>query len=227
MQGGLAGGGRIGPNAVTRLAQALGPARAREVFAAAGLADRLDAPPDRMVPEAEAVALHRALRARLGEATADAVSREAGRLTAHYLLAHRIPRALQWVLRRLPGGIAARILVAAIGCHAWTFAGSGRFRVVAGRPLRLEIAGGPIARAGAATHPVCGYYAATFESLFRALAGDRARVVETACQAAGAPACVFELRRLPAFSASPVSARSAGTDARSHGPAPAAPRPGR
>lgn len=227
MQGEPVGGGRIGPNAVTRLAEALGPVRAREVFAAAGLADRLEAPPDRMVPEAEVVALHRALRARLGEAGADVVSREAGRLTACYLLAHRIPGTLQWVLRHLPGGIAARILVAAIGRHAWTFAGSGRFRVVTGRPLRLEITGGPIARAGAATDPVCAYYAATFESLFRALAGDGSRVVETACQATGAPACVFELRRSPAFSAPALSARSGDTDARSHAPAPAAPRPSR
>jgi divinyl protochlorophyllide a 8-vinyl-reductase len=84
--------------------------------------------------------------------------------------------------------------VSAIRRHAWTFAGSGRFRVLPGTPLRLEVAGGPIPRAGAADHPVCGYYAATFETLFRALVSPRTQVTEVACEAMGAPACVFALR---------------------------------
>jgi len=194
MDGSLPTTARIGPNAVTRLAEALGPDRARDVFGAAGLSARLAEPPGRMVPEGEVVALHRAARACLGEPAADAASREAGRLTALYLLANRIPRPLQAVLKRLPAGLAARILTKAIGNHAWTFAGSGRFRVVHGRPMRLEVEGGPIPRAGAADHPVCGYYAATFETLFRALVSPRTHVAEVACEATGAPACVFELR---------------------------------
>lgn len=194
MDGAALAAGRIGPNAVTRLAEALGPDVAATVFAAAGLMHRLADPPDRMVPEAEVTALHRAARRLLGEARAETASREAGRLTARYLLAHRIPRVLQWLLRALPAGIAARILLGAIGRHAWTFAGSGRFRVLPGRPLRLEIAGGPIASAAAADHPVCAYYAATFETLFVALVSPRTRVIETECEAMGAAACVFQLR---------------------------------
>lgn len=147
-----------------------------------------------MVPEAEVTALHRALRDVLGETQADSIAREAGRRTARYLLAHRIPRPLQWMLRLLPARLSARILVAAISRHAWTFAGGGTFRQVSARPMRLEIAGGPIARAGAADHPVCGYYAATFETLFRALVSADTVVEEAACEAMGDPACVFELR---------------------------------
>ncbi|WP_270933242.1 bacteriochlorophyll 4-vinyl reductase [Falsiroseomonas oryzae] len=194
MDGGMVAAGRIGPNAITRLAEALGPDLARQVFAAAGLERRLAEPPGRMVPEGEVIALHRAARTIMGETAADAASREAGRLTALYLLAHRIPRPLQWILRVLPAPIAAQVLLGAIGRHAWTFAGSGAFRVRPGRPLRLEIAGAPIARAAAADHPVCGYYAATFETLFRALVSPRTRVQETACEAMGAEACVFEVR---------------------------------
>ncbi|PWS39034.1 bacteriochlorophyll 4-vinyl reductase [Falsiroseomonas bella] len=194
MQASLTEAGRIGPNAVTRLAEALGPAEAPGIFAAAGLSHRLVDPPGRMVPEAEVTALHRAARRLLGEAEAERAAREAGRLTALYLLANRIPRPLQAVLKRLPAGLAARILTGAIGRHAWTFAGSGRFRVLPGRPMRLEVAGGPIPRAGEADHPVCGYYAATFETLFRALVSPRTQVAEVACEAMGAPACVFELR---------------------------------
>ncbi len=190
--------GRIGPNAITRMAEALearfGTDRTARIFAEAGLAAHLLAAPGRMVPEAEVTALHRATRASLGEAEADAASREAGRLTALYLLAHRIPRPVQWLLRLLPPWPAARLLLRAIGAHAWTFAGSGRFRVLPGRPLRLEIAGGPIARAGQSATPVCGYYAATFETLFRALVSRRAAVTEAACEARGDPACVFEIR---------------------------------
>jgi divinyl protochlorophyllide a 8-vinyl-reductase len=185
---------RIGPNAVTRLAESLGPARSVAVFAAAGLAHRLADPPGRMVPEQEVTALHRAARALLGEAAAEAASREAGVLTARYLLAHRIPRPMQGLLRLLPAPLAARVLLGAIGRHAWTFAGGGRFAVLGWSPLRLGIAGGPIARAGEADHPVCGYYAATFETLFRALVHRRTTVTETACEAMGAPGCVFELR---------------------------------
>lgn len=188
-----AGGARIGPNAVTRLAEALGAA-APAVFAAAGLAHRLATPPDSMVPEAEVTALHRALRAGLAPEAADRVAREAGRRTALYLLAHRIPRPMQALLRLLPPGLSARLLLRAIGRHAWTFAGSGAFRILPGTPPRFAIEHGPIARAGAAPHPVCGYYAATFEALCAALVSPRARVEEIACEAMGAPACLFALR---------------------------------
>lgn len=185
--------GRIGPNAVTRLAEALGPERARAVFLAAGLSHRLSAPPTRMVPEGEVTALHRALRRLCSQAEVALASREAGERTARYLLDHRIPKAMQWLLRRLPADLAAQVLVGAIGRHAWTFAGSGRFRVIPGHPLRLEVAGGPIPRAGASPVPVCGYYAATFETLFRALVSPWACVSETACEATGARSCIFEV----------------------------------
>lgn len=194
MGGGGAAAGRVGPNALTQIAAALGPDAAAAVFCRAGLAARLAAPPRDMVPEAEVTALHRALRLHCGDAQASDIAARAGRLTAEYLLANRIPRPLQWLLLRLPARLAARILLSAIGRHARTFAGSGRFRILPGWPLRLEIVGGPIARAAPAPYPVCAYYAATFETLFWALVSARTKVEEISCEAAGAPACVFELR---------------------------------
>lgn len=189
--------GRIGPNAVTRLAEALdalrGHAETVAVFARAGLRDRLAVPPERMVDESEVIALHTALRACL-PAEAAAIAADAGRRTADYLLEHRIPRVMRLVLPWLPARLAARILLAAIGRHAWTFAGSGRFAALPGRVVRFSIAGGPLARGVHAPAPVCDYYAATFEGLFRALVHPGARVRETACEACGAPACVFEAR---------------------------------
>jgi len=189
---------RIGPNAVTRLAEALagmrGEGAAREVFARAGLAHHLEAPPERMVAERDVIALHAALAAALPAAEAEAVAAEAGRLTGAYLLAHRIPAPMRLLLPWLPARMAARILLAAVGRHAWTFAGSGRFAREPGRGLRFVIAGGPLAGGREAAGPVCAYYGATFEALFRALVHPRARIVATAGEALGAPACLLQVR---------------------------------
>ncbi len=189
---------RIGPNAVTRLAEALvavrGAGGASDVFRRAGLAHRLTSPPERMVEETEVIALHAALRESAPAAEAEAIAWDAGRRTAHYLLAHRIPRVMRLVLPVLPTRLAAWILLAAIGRHAWTFAGSGRFAVLPGFPVRFSIAGGPLARGVQAEAPVCAYYAATFEGLFRVLVHRGTRVEEVACEATGSPACVFEAR---------------------------------
>lgn len=193
------GAARIGPNSITRMNEALrarcGEAEAARLFEAAGLAHHHASPPDSMVPAEDVTALHRVLRSALDDATMDAVCREAGRVTADYLLAHRIPKPAQAVLKVLPPVPAAAMLIRAMSGHAWTFAGGGRFSGQAGRPTRLVIESGPIQAAvpGAAA-PVCAYYAATFERLFQVLVTRRATVVETACQATGAPSCVFEAR---------------------------------
>ena len=182
---------RVGPNAMLQLAAALrarhGEGVARRVFADAGLPRRLDHPPNALVDEREVAALHRALARDLPPDAAAEVARDAGRRTADYLLAHRIPALARAVLRTLPARFAARLLLRAILRHAWTFAGSGRVTVTAGRVPVLEIAANPLA-----TGP-CLWHAAVLERLFHALASPRARVVETACCAAGAPACRFEI----------------------------------
>ncbi|TVQ88600.1 MAG: bacteriochlorophyll 4-vinyl reductase [Chromatiaceae bacterium] len=186
---------RIGPNAIIRVAEALqasdGPAA--EVFAAAGLSHYLTQPPAAMVLETEVIALQQALRATLDRAAASAVNLDAGRRTGDYLLAVRIPKAAQRVLRLLPPRPAARLLLKAVGQHAWTFAGSGRFDCEAGQPLRVTIADCPTCRGASAGFPVCDFYCGAFERLFQTLVSPRARVQEVACGAMGAAACVFEI----------------------------------
>ena len=147
-----------------------------------------------MVDEREVTALHHALRAMLGDERARAVSHEAGLRTGDYLLANRIPRLAQRVLKVLPPRLAARVLLAAIGKHSWTFAGSGVFKAEPGNPVRVSIAGCPVCHGMTADGPICAFYAGTFERLFRTLVSRRTVVTETACQATGAPACAFELR---------------------------------
>ncbi len=86
------------------------------------------------------------------------------------------------------------MLLRAISGHSWTFAGSGRFAIERGRPLVLSIAGCAICRGAHGPVPVCDYYAATFERLYRALVSPRSTVREISCQATGEPACRFEIR---------------------------------
>lgn len=190
--------GRIGPNAITRVGEVLqrrlGAATASRLYAAAGLANYLAEPPCAMVDEAEARRLHVQLRSALGDRLAADVAREAGVATAEYLLAHRIPKAVQVVLKALPAALASRVLLKAITRHAWTFAGSGRFEAAPGRPCVLTIRDNPLCRGQASEHPVCDYYAATFEHLFRRLVHRDASVAETHCEARGDDACRFELR---------------------------------
>ncbi|MFO1394591.1 MAG: bacteriochlorophyll 4-vinyl reductase [Steroidobacteraceae bacterium] len=199
--------GMIGPNAVTRLAEALaaerGPDEVRALFAAAGHEPLLDAPPTTMVDERTVAALHAALRSRHGPGVASRVSWRAGELTGDYLLAHRIPAAARWALPRMPAPLAARALVRAMSRHAWTFAGSGRLVVEwrdpgvrdefggAGPRLEFSIEDCALCRGARAEGVACEYYAATFERLFRRLVARATRVREATCIAAGGDACRF------------------------------------
>ena len=189
--------GVIGPNAVIQLSHALndlaGETVLRRVFEAAGSTPWLVTPPQRMVAEQAVAALHRQLRRALPPHEAAQVAARAGKLTADYILANRIPVVMRRVLPRLPAWLAARILLAAIGRHAWTFAGSGRFAGRAGQPCVVDIAGNPFVVGEAAAFPLCHWHAAVFARLFQELVHPHAIAREVACCATGAPACRFEV----------------------------------
>lgn len=190
--------GRIGPNAIIRVADALreqvGESATARLFRSAGLDRYLAVPPRQMVDEREVNGLHQILRSELGLERARWISRAAGLATGEYLLAHRIPAAVQLLLRALPSGLASRMLLSAILRHAWTFSGSGAFTVQTGHPLQIWISGCPVCRGSAAREPLCDYYAATFQRLFRAVVDPEVVVRETECEAMGAEACLFEVR---------------------------------
>lgn len=195
----IAGPARIGPNAILRVAEALGTlcdAQTRtRIFEQAGLAHYLERPPKAMVDEREVADLHHALREILGVEEARRIGWDAGLRTGDYLLGNRIPPFAQAILKRLPAWLAERVLLKAIAGNAWTFAGSASFSTKPGRPTRLILAGSRVCLGASATEPVCDFYAATFERLFRALVDPRTQVVEVQCQAKGDPECVFEVRR--------------------------------
>ena len=188
---------RIGPNAIIQTAAALrsleGEAAARRIFRAACLDRYLEASPQAMVDEREVARLHGVVCDRLGAERARLVNAAAGRLTADYLLSHRIPRSAQVFLSLLPAALASRLLCRAITRNAWTFAGTGAFAVHHGRPTVFEISNCPLCRQRRCAGPICDFYAATFQGLFARLVHRSTRVTEIACEAAGAPACRFEL----------------------------------
>jgi len=188
---------RIGPNAITRVAEALhqrqDAGKIQRLFALAGIASYLVQPPEKMVDEREVTRLHQVLRAELGIDAALAVAREAGVLTGDYLLAHRIPHGVQVLLKWLPARLASRVLLNAIQRHAWTFAGSGELQLHSPFPPRLAIAGCCICQGALAEVPLCDFYASAIERLFQKLVHPRARVREIGCQALGQLACTFQI----------------------------------
>ncbi len=202
-------GGRIGPNSVTQLIVALHNggegARSRDIFSQAGSAQWLDSPPTEMVDETRVAKLHATVRELLPQPRANAILSEAGRTTAEYILANRIPRLVQGFLKILPPSLAARTLTRAIGAHAWTFAGTGRFRGTIGREATFEIWDNPLCRERELTPGLCVWHTAVFERLFRELVSARTIAEETQCLAQGAPCCRFVLTWRPCRSGVPAT----------------------
>jgi divinyl protochlorophyllide a 8-vinyl-reductase len=185
--------GRIGPNAILQLVDVLERRGdvdlCRRVLMEAGVARP---PRDAgMLPEADCAAVHQALRRLTPQA--EALLAEAGLATGDYILANRIPKAAQVVLRLMPGALAAPLLTKAIARHAWTFAGTGGFRVENGRPLVISVARNPLVAGWRAERPQCVWHASVFSRLYGRLVWPGVRVTEVACCACGDPACRFEL----------------------------------
>ncbi len=185
--------GLIGPNAILQLLPVVeeygGRRRVTELMANAGLAEAPDG--KSMIPERDAARLHRQLRCEEPGA-AIRLSKIAGQRTAAYILKHRIPRPAHVVLKALPASLAAYILARAIAQHAWTFAGSGRFRALT--PWHFQIENNPLIRGETHRDVTCHWHAAVFEHLYRALVHRRCRAVETKCGCQGHAGCEFEIR---------------------------------
>ncbi|MEQ8603179.1 MAG: bacteriochlorophyll 4-vinyl reductase [Marivibrio sp.] len=184
--------GLIGPNSVIQLAEALGAregeAAVDRLFERAGLAVWRGRSLDAMIPEAVPAALFDALFAAYPQDDAQAIAADAGRRTADYVMAHRIPGPVKTLLRLTPAPIAARLLLTAIGRNAWTFAGSGVFTSRYGGVSVIAIAGNPIAMPG------CVWHAAVFTRLFRRLVSKKTTIRHPACRLAGDEACRFDIR---------------------------------
>jgi divinyl protochlorophyllide a 8-vinyl-reductase len=188
---------RIGPNTIIQLAHVLRE-RYGEYLASTLLFEStgyaMTALPGAMVDEREAQAFVQRVMQQLGERPGAQVLHEAGRRTADYLMANRIPQAAQWVMKALPTRAGLSLLLKAMQANAWTFAGSGAFSVrthANGADLTFHACA--MCRDMHSEGPVCDFYAGTFEHLIRTLVAPRAQVVEVECQAQGAHCCRFEV----------------------------------
>ncbi|MBI3790877.1 MAG: bacteriochlorophyll 4-vinyl reductase [Gemmatimonadetes bacterium] len=195
-QGAPRAGGIIGPNSILQLVDvlrtALGDATAERLLKRA-TGRTFDHLPTAMIDEREPNRLVREVIGAVGAEDARRYLRDAGTRTGDYLLAHRIPRVAQWVMRLLPRAHGRRLLLGAMARHAWTFAGSGTFRIVPGTLPTLEIAGCPMCHGFRVGAPMCDYYAATFERLLQVIIDPQVVVREVACEAVGDAACRFVL----------------------------------
>ncbi|MEO1241708.1 MAG: bacteriochlorophyll 4-vinyl reductase [Pseudomonadota bacterium] len=187
--------GRIGPNAVLQLMAALaGPAERPllvPIFERASCTGYLKNPPDEMIPEQDAAALHSALFDIAGPDGARTISTDAGRRTADYVMANRIPGFAKTILRALPARLAAPLLASAIAKHAWTFCGSGSFSIVkcgGARSLVIKIANNPLATPG------CAWHCAVFERMFQHLVSATAIVQHNQRHTLDQKFCVFTIR---------------------------------
>ncbi|ASJ90220.1 bacteriochlorophyll 4-vinyl reductase [Porphyrobacter sp. CACIAM 03H1] len=183
LQGRRKPGALIGPNAVLKavevMEERLGAAETRAILLDAQI-HRLPSG-EHMIPEIEALRLHRwlSLHDPMG---AFVVAEEAGLRTADYIIANRIPRAVCWLLRRLPPMLAAPLLMAAIRKHAWTFIGAGAFAAKGawGFTIDRSAADDPTMPPDSLFH----WYAAVFTRLYRELvaAGCTCTVIEPGCE---------------------------------------------
>ena len=185
--------GRIGPNAILQLADVLERRWGGDILSAVLAEAGVSRPPRDagMLPETDCAAVHQAVRRLLPGP--EGLLEEAGIATGDYILAHRIPKVAQAVLRVLPGSLAAQVLTKAIARHSWTFAGTGEFRVDSSRPLVVSVARNPLVAGWKAETPQCIWHVAVFRRLYGRLVWPSVEVREVACCACGDAACRFEI----------------------------------
>ncbi|MFK7830915.1 MAG: bacteriochlorophyll 4-vinyl reductase [Congregibacter sp.] len=185
---------RIGPNSVLHLVplldEALGNVERERLMQLSGMTE-LPSEFDLMAEE-PAARLHQALRQQ-HPAIAAELTRRAGEKTGDNIIRQRIPIAAMRVMRELPAWLAGPLLASVIAKHAWSFAGSGTFRLRSRHPLVFTLKDNPVVRGEQSKDPVCDWHVAVFEYLFREIVDSDLRCVETQCCAAGADTCRFEI----------------------------------
>lgn len=134
--------------------------------------------------------LHQSIRRELPDLWPGIMS-SAGEKAAQVVLDYRLDASSRDLLRKLPWSLATWMLVRTTTQHAWTFSGSGEFRVV--RTSMLEISNNPVTRSEISASPVCLFQQTVLENLFAKAIDTRLRCRETQCCASGGDACRFEL----------------------------------
>lgn len=170
------------------LSKFIGPDSRDDLFRQAGL--RFLPSPQDPVRERQVAQVHQTIRRELPDDWQH-IMKDAGEKAGRVVLAYRMDPGARDLLRRLPWSLATWMLVRTTTQNAWTFSGSGNFRVV--KTSTLEICNNPVTRAESSDAPVCLFQQTVLETVFSHAIDTRLRFVETKCCAAGADACRFEL----------------------------------
>ncbi len=183
---------RIGPNSIIQTVGALrvscGEAEADDLLTRSGEGHLVDHLPEEMVNESEFHRLVQVLVAELGPEQTAQVLHESGERTADYLLAHRIPRFFQRLVKVLPRRAGLALLLWAVSFNAWTFVGSGQFRFAVGRELVIRVH-----VSHPSVLPVAHFYGGTFTRLVHILIDPQATVRTAADQTAHGIDCTYTL----------------------------------
>lgn len=184
----------IGPNALTQLFDPIRAHCGEEALSNLLHSAGITTLPNMLglIDEVPVIRFHTHLHHELAD-KAKMIERQAGIGTAEYILANRIPKFAQFILKALPAKQSATILTKAISKNAWTFTGSGDFKIINKNPLVFEIYNNPLVRDIVSDEPLCVWHEAVFETLFQRLVSQHACVRETSCCAMGDTSCQFEI----------------------------------
>lgn len=187
--------GLIGPNAILQFLPVLekygGPHRFNQLLANAGIFHIPDGLS--MIPETHAARLHRQLRKEEPKVAAK-LAEAAGKRTADYILANRIPKPVCLLLKALPVTPSAKLLSRSIARHAWTFVGSGQLHVP--DPWTFEIRNNPLIRGETSTTCLCHWHAGVFSRLYQQLVSKTCACAETRCGAQNTGGvCQFQVHK--------------------------------
>lgn len=164
----------IGPHAVIHLAEAMrdriGENATMDVLANARIAELPTG--TTMIREVEALRLHRWLAMR-EPINCFEITTDAARRTADYIIANRIPHMAVRLLQLLPVRLSAYLLMSAIGHHAWTFVGAGRFQPC--RAWAFEIDRSEADDPVFLPESLFNWYAKVFEHMYRRLVSPDCR----------------------------------------------------
>lgn len=189
----------IGPNSIIQTLAALrerfGEERMRELLSGCASTRWIDEPPDATIDETAFREMVDALNRRLGMDELHDTMLRSGRRTAEYVLAHRLPPAVGWLVKFLRKGPGPMLLLQAIALNARTFGESGSYRFGTRPVLHVEVANPVLCSTPALAAAVCRYYRGAFERLFEVLIDPSTILVQERCQADGAPACVYRITK--------------------------------
>ncbi len=188
---------QIGPNVVLQLIPAaIGMGfgeRLKAIFKTARFEEWWSSPPHEMIAAKDASILFGAIHNAFSSKEAEALLARAGQMTADYLLANRIPKPAQFILRFMPRRLAVQILSKAIAKHAWTFAGAGRFKARITPSIHFEITDNPLCANLQTATPSCHWHAAVFQRIFGSIFNAPVRVTEIECAGVSGRVCRFEI----------------------------------